>query len=150
MRISQKISLTAVWQLPIGWLYVNSGLALARRDLAAAGAWPIGRGGSQQTLSDPRPGPSGPCSIWALARLPLLPPRVEATLPWLLVRPTVRATPETGCRDLCTRGSTLFYFTTTGEMAKSFFHWTSFHHLEWEATGVCVLACKDVNCWVGE
>ena len=38
LRISQKISLTAVWQLPIGWLYVNSGLALARRDLAAAGA----------------------------------------------------------------------------------------------------------------
>ena len=33
-----KISLTAVWQWPIGWLYVNSGLALARRDLAAAGA----------------------------------------------------------------------------------------------------------------
>ena len=113
-----KICLTAVWQLPIGWLYVNSGLALARRDLAAAGAWPIGRGGRPSPTRDGDPAARAPSWPWPGFGVALPPPsscRPGSKQRWS------EATPETGlssCRDLCTHGSPLFSgdFTTTGDI----------------------------------
>ena len=143
------------------------------RDLAAAGAWPIGRGGS----SDGRPSPTrdrdaacAPSWPWPAFGVALPPP--PSCRPGSKQRCCCccwsdqlcgRATPETGlstCRGLCTRGSPPFsgYFTTREMVEDVFAHlssnWIHFDGVGWgfsrKSTGLFALASKDVNWWGAE